>query len=188
MEGNQESAIDSQDPELRKEVFPYQDHAPETMDQSSDVAVPYNNYPVQPWSRSWYRSWTFRWRIGVLTVRTTASQQRVRQQEFHAFKHGKARSTRYSYLVSVDFRPAPSLLIARGISIQCQSQQDQRGFYEICPRLITFAIVPNDAEVFECVRNRDLAGLKLLFETGQAAPTDRTDELDSLLHVRNCLR
>lgn len=186
--GNQESATGLQDLDLRDDGLHHQKIPTETMDRSSEVVRRENsndNYIVQPWSHSWGRTWIFNWRIGVLIVHIIASHRRpsVRQQEFQAFEHCRAPLTRHSYLVSIDFQPAPSLLVTRGISIQCKSQQDQRGSYEICPRLVTFAIVPDDAEVFKCVLNRDLAGLKVLFEKGLAAPTDRDDDLWSLVHV-----
>ena len=185
---NQKSATNLQDPGFRDDVFYHQRPPTEDINQLSQVVRRANlndDLVVQSWSPSWRRTWILRWRIGVLIVhiKTFYCQSPVRQQEFQAFKHCRAPMTRYSYHVSIDFRPAPSLLISRGIFIRCKSQQDQRGFYEISPRLATFAIVPDDAEVFNCVINRDLAGLRVLFETGLAAPTDRTGNLDSLLHV-----
>ncbi|KAL8793251.1 MAG: hypothetical protein Q9195_004187 [Heterodermia aff. obscurata] len=186
--GNQESATGLQDSEFRDDVFYHQRPPTENMNQLPQVFRRANlndDHVVQAWSHSWRQTWIFRWRIGVLMVHITASycQSPVRQQEFQAFKHCRAPMTRYSYHVSVYFQPAPNLLIARGIFIRCKSQQDQRGSYEISPRLATFAIVPYDAEVFKFVRNRDLAGLRVLFETGLAAPTDRTEDSLSLLHV-----
>ena len=191
--GNQESATDLQDSEFRDDVFYHQRPPTENMNQLSQVFRRANlndDHAVQSWSHSWRQTWIFRWRIGVLIVHITASycQSPVRQQEFLAFNHCRAPMTRYSYHVSIDFQPAPSLIIARGISIRCKSQQDQRGSYGISPRLATFAIVPDDAEVFKCVLNRDLAGLRVLFETGLAAPTDRKEDLDSLLHVSEFYR
>ena len=186
--GNQEPAAGLQDSDFRDDDFSHQRPPNDNMIQLSQVFGRANlndDHVVQPWSHSWRRTWIFRWRIGVLVVHITASycQSPVRQQEFQAFKHCRAPMTRYSYHVSINFQPAPSHIIARGIFIRCKSQQDQRGFYEISPRLATFAIVPRDAEVFECVAIRDLAGLRVLFETGRAAPTDRTDDSCSLLHV-----
>ena len=186
--GNQESTTGLQNSEFQDDVFSHQSPPAENMNQSSQVFKRANlsdDHVVQSWSHSWRRTWIFRWRIGVLMVHITAfyCQSPVRQQGFQAFKHYRAPMTRYSYHVSIYFQPAPSLIIARGIFIRCKSQQDQRGFYEISPRLATFAIVPDDAEVFKCVENRDLAGLRILFETGLAAPTDRTDDSHSLLHV-----
>ncbi|KAL8737156.1 MAG: hypothetical protein Q9181_001974 [Wetmoreana brouardii] len=188
---NQTSTTGLQDPKLRGDVSDQQGPLTKTIDQLPGFVRRANssdNHVVQPWSHSWSRTWIFHWRIGVLIVHITAShrQSPVRQQEFQAFEHCRAPFTRHSYLVSIDFWPAPSLFIARGISIQCKSQQDQRGFYGMCPRLVTFAIVPDDAEVFNCVRNRDLAGLKMLFEAGIAAPTDRTAILDTLPHAACC--
>ena len=191
--GNQESATSLQDSESRDDVFYHQRHPTENMGQFPQVSRRANlndDHVVQSWSHSWRRTWIFRWRIGVLIVHITASYCRspVRQQEFQAFGPCRPPMTRYSYHVLIDFQPAPSLRTARGIFIRCKSQQDQRGFYEISPRLATFAIVPDDAEVVKCVTNRDLAGLRVLFETGLAAPTDRTEDSRSLLHVSELYR
>ena len=181
--GSQESATGLQDSEFRDDVFYHQRPPTDSINQSSQVLN--DDHVVQSWSHSWRRTWIFRWRIGVLIVHITASscQSPVRQKEFQAFKHCRAPMTRYSYHVSIAFQPAPSLIIARGIFIRCKSQQDQRGSYEISPRIATFAIIPKDAEAFKCVENRDLAGLRVLFETGLAAPTDRREDSYSLLHV-----
>lgn len=126
----------------------------------------------------WSRNWSFSWPVGVLTVYISASQSKS-PAEVRAFTG----SIRYSYSVSIYFRPALSRVLARGISFKYKSQQDQRGFYQRCPMLTTFAVVPDDAEVFKCVLNSDIEGLKALFRAGLAAPTDRNKSLCSLLHV-----
>ena len=137
------------------------------------------------WNRSWSRSWIFRWPIGVLIVTVSASQSRsrLRRRSYEAFKIMKPSSARHNYRVSLDFQPAPSLWVRRGLSMVCKSQQDQRGCYQICPMISTFAIVSKDAEVFQCVIKGDIPGLQYLFEARLAAPTDRTPNHVSLLHV-----
>ena len=147
-----------------------------TLSDSSAVGV---------WSQSWTRSWVYHWRIGVLIVTISASlfRSQHRRRDCQAFKIRKPSSTRYTYRVSLDFQPAPSLWFRRGISMVCESQQDQRGCYQICPMLSTFAVVPSHSEVFVCVRKRDIQGLQILFGAGLAAPTDRSPESWSLLHV-----
>ncbi|KAG6989773.1 amidase [Physcia stellaris] len=87
-----------------------------------------------------------------------------------------------SLLEGTDFRPSLSTILARGISVEYKSQQGHRGFYERCPMLTTFAIVPDNAEVFRCVNNGDIEALKTLFAAGLAAPTDRKGNMTSLLH------
>ena len=143
---------------------------------------------VGVWGQSWTRSWVFNWRIGVLTVTISASFSRSqhRRRDCQAFKIRKPSSTRHTYRVSLDFQPAPSLWVRRGISMVCESQQDQRGYYQICPMLSTFAIVPLESEVFVCVYERDIQGLQVLFGAGLAAPTDRAPESWSVLHVSAC--
>ena len=150
-----------------------------------DVGTLSDSGAVGVGSQSWTRSWTFNWRIGVLIVTISASSSRSqhRRRDCQAFNIHKPSSTRYTYRVSLDFRPAPSLWVRRGISMVCESQQDQRGYYQICPMLSTFAVVPLDSEVFVCVCERDIQGLQVLFGAGLAAPTDRHPDSWSLLHV-----
>ena len=172
-------------PELRNDTF-LPPHKPlgEVTGKSYDVITngkqsDDSDGPI--WTPMWRRNWSFRWPIGVLTVYISASRCKS-PAEVPAFS-GYDRSIRYSYSVSIDFRPALSTILARGISIKYQSQQDQRGFYQRCPMLTTFAIVPDDAESFRCVCDGDIKGLKALFNAGLAAPTDRKDSMCSLLSV-----
>ena len=65
----------------------------------------------------------------------------------------------------------------------CESRQDQRGYYQICPMMTNFAIIPDSAEVFSLIMDHDITGLQGLFEERLAAPTDRDDFGLSLLHV-----
>ena len=150
-----------------------------------DSGISTNSGVVGSWSRSWSCSWIFRWRIGVLKVRVSTSHSKpgFRQRTYPAYKTFKSSSTRYTHHVSIDFQPALSLLVTRGISITCETRQDQRGYYQMCPMISTFAIVPYEAKVFSLVRDRDIKGLQGLFEAGSAAPTDRDDRSWSLLHV-----
>ena len=140
---------------------------------------------VGVWSRSWSRSWVFNWRIGVLIVTVSASysRPRFRRRDCQAFKIRKPSLTLYTYRVSLFFQPAPGLWVRRGISMVCESQQDQRGYYQICPMISTFAVVPKFSNVFLRVVARDIPGLQDLFEAGLAAPTDRDPNSYSLLHV-----
>ena len=144
-----------------------------------------NRGVVGSWGRSWSRSWIFRWRIGVLIVTVSASQSRfrVRRRRYQAFKIMKPSSARYTYRVSLDFQPAQNLWVRRGLSMVCKSQQDHRGYHQICPMISTFAIVPHDAEAFSCVALADIPGLQYLFGARLAAPTDRDPEAVSLLLV-----
>lgn len=160
----------------------------ESMDHISGAVGLVNlsdNAVVKSWSRSWTRSWIFRWRIGVLivTVSTFHPRSRHRRRVCQAFKTFTSSSAKYNYRVSIDFQPAPSLLVTRGISMKCESRQDQRGYYQISPMIATFAIIPIDAEVFQLILKNDITGLQALFEARLAAPTDRSDHGLSLLHV-----
>ncbi|KAL9059796.1 MAG: hypothetical protein Q9206_001332 [Seirophora lacunosa] len=140
---------------------------------------------AQHWSRLWSRFWTFRWPIGVLRVHISTFHFKVsaRRNEYQAYEQCVSSIGRYAYRVSIDFLVAPSLLVARGINLKCENKQDHRGFYQICPMVSTFAVIPLDAEAFSCVKCNDVAGLQSLFENRLAAPTDRTEDGFSLLHV-----
>lgn len=179
------SRDDLQDQKLQRDAFHHQKSSSETEDRFSEIASPWIlgiGNAVQPWSQLWSQTWIFHWRIGVLIVNFRASQYQpsVRPESFGAFENSNVTLTRYLYVMSVDFRPASNFRIARGVSIRCSTKQDQRGSYQICPMISTFAY---ESEVFICVARRDLAGLKYLFSTGQATPTDRTERMDSPLHV-----
>ncbi len=150
-----------------------------------------NNLRVaRSWSRTWGQSWSFRWRIGVLRVEISAFQCNntpFGRKECQAFSIPKFPPKRHAYSVSIDFHPTPGLLMQRGLSFKCNRRQDQRGFYQICPMLSTFAVVPGDSDVFQCVRDNDIRGLQKPFAAGLGAPSDRTEGSWSLLHVRTCL-
>ncbi|KAL8849088.1 MAG: hypothetical protein Q9221_005932 [Calogaya cf. arnoldii] len=51
------------------------------------------------------------------------------------------------------------LIHFRGLELSVGSKSDQRGFYQICPFLSTFAIVPEDAEIFRFVRANKIEGI-----------------------------
>ena len=174
--------------ELQRDAFPHQKPSGETEERFSDISsgCNLNNVlAVQAWTQLWAQTFIFHWRMGELIVHVRKSQYQypVRPEGFQAFEGRKATFRRYSYVFLVEFRPTPSLRLSRGVSIRYSSRHNQRGFYQICPMITTFAIVPDESEVFNCVYNRDLAGLKVLFGTGNAAPTDRTEDMTSLLHV-----
>lgn len=149
------------------------------------LGAPSDNPVLDSWSRSWTRAWIFRWRIGVLivTVSTSHLKPQHRRRVCQAFKAFEPSSARYRYRISIDFQPTQSLLITRGISLICESRQDQRGYYQICPMIKTFAIVPNDSKVCSLICENDLTDLQGLFEARLAAPTDRLENSFSLLHV-----
>ncbi len=137
------------------------------------------------WSQSWSQRWIFRWRIGVLvvTVSTSYLRPRFRRRTCQAFKTLEPSSARYSYRVKIEFQPASRFLVTRGISVICESRQDQRGYYQISPMISTFATIPRNAKAFRCIEEDDISGLRYLFGARLAAPTDRNPDSFSLLHV-----
>lgn len=184
-ERDQKPGSGSNSAEFRNDAFvPRHDSLLEGTGKMSDVLTTReqrNDSDGPKWTLMWRRNWRFCWPVGALTVYISASRCRS-PAEFRAFADYNG-STRYSYSVSIHFQPALSTILARGISIKYKSQQDHRGFYERCPMLTTFAIVPRDAKVFRCVINGDIEALKALFAAGLAAPPDRRDNMGSLLHV-----
>lgn len=172
----------------RKKTFPYNGSFNDPWDQSFDVIESnirsYHNHSER-WIQSWSRTWTFRWRIGVLVVHISAFHIRpsIRRNKVQAFEQFVTSSARYAYRILIEFRAAPSLLVARGITLGCESKQDQRGYYQIHPSISTYAVVPRKAKVFNCVMHNDVAGLQRLFKDRLAAPTDRNNAHFSLLHV-----
>ena len=119
------------------------------------------------------RSWVFDWAIGKLWV--TVSTSVTKRKTSPVYRIGKTPVSRKAYRVTIDFQPAQSLVSLRGLTISVASTQDQRGYYQICPFLSTFAVVPNDAEVMLFAWDNDVEGLQDLFARRLAAPSDRDD-------------
>lgn len=186
---NQSPAASFHDADVPNDAFaPRPPHPVKTTNKLFSAVksvTPDSNHAVQKWNLLWRRTWTFRWPIGVTMIQVSLSRYRPpgTRRIFEAFVDPHSPVTRYSTYVSISFRPAPSLIIGRGISLTCKGQQDQRGFYQICPMLATFAVIPDDAEIFQCIERDDVDGLRVLFDAGLAAPTDRDVSHRSLLHV-----
>lgn len=188
IKGSQESFTNAETCDTQDDDLPPCDNTIGNMDRicsGVSLEAQSNRGVLGSRSRSWSKSWSFRWRIGVLIVTVSASQSRsrLRRRSCQAFKITKPSSARQTYRVSLGFQPASSVWVRRGISMVCESKQDQRGYYQICPKISTFAIVSRDADVFMCVMRGDISGLQCLFEAQLAAPTDRDLDSISLLHV-----
>ena len=146
----------------------------------------YQSRPRGLHHQKWSCSWTFHWRIGKLRViiSTTVTKRR----ESPDYRVGGFVSPQKSYKVTVQFIPAQSLIQLRGVELSVANRQDQRGYYQICPLLSTFAVVPSDAEVFRLVKDNNIEGIQNLFQKRLAAPSDRNESGETLLMVPSLLR
>lgn len=131
--------------------------------------------------RKWTRTWTFEWAIG--TLRVSVSTSVTRQKISPDYRAGRMPPPQKSYQISIEFVPAPALIQLRGLRLSIENKRDQRGFYQICPLISTFAIVPDDAEVIKFVKENDVEAIQLLFLRGLAAPNDRDPSGRTLIMV-----
>ena len=131
----------------------------------------YQNRPRGLHHQKWSCSWTFDWRIG--TLRVIISKTVTKRRESPDYRVSGFVSPPKSYQVTVQFIPAQSLIQLRGLELSVANRQDQRGYYQICPLLSTFAVVPDDAEVFRLVKDNNVEGIQNLFQKRLAAPSDR---------------
>ena len=119
------------------------------------------------------RSWVFRWAIGKLWV--TLSTSVAKRTTSPVYREGKTLVSQEAYRVTIEFQPAQSLILMRGLSMSVASTPDQRGYSQICPLLSTFAVVPFYAEVMDFAESNNVEGLQDLFARRLAAPSDRDE-------------
>ncbi len=130
------------------------------------------SHPQSRQYQKWSYSWVFYWRIGMLRV--TISTSVTKRNMSPDYRAGGYLSPEKSVRVNIQFVPAQRLIQCRGLEMSVATKSDQRGFYQICPFISTFAVVPWDADVFEFVRANDVKGIQDLFQRGLAAPSDRS--------------
>ena len=141
----------------------------------------YRSQPKRQFHREWTRSWFFQWAIGTLRVSVSTSAKR--QNISPDYRTGGIPPPQKSYRITIEFMLARALIQLRGLQLFVENTRDQRGFYQICPLMSTFAIVPNDAEVMNFVRENDVESIQDLFQRGLAAPSDRNSDGRTLLMV-----
>lgn len=126
-------------------------------------------------------SWTFCWRIGKLrvTISTTVTKRKISPD----YRSSGCTSPKKACCVKIEFIPALTLVLRRGLHLSVENTRDQRGYYQICPFLSTFAIVPYDAEVWRFISENNVEGIQILFQKGFAAPNDRDEQGRTLLMV-----
>ncbi|KAL8757874.1 MAG: hypothetical protein Q9199_001902 [Rusavskia elegans] len=140
----------------------------------STIASGISNYQNQPkgqYYKKWSYSWRFRWKIG--TLRVTISTSVTKRKISPDYRSGGFSSPQKLYRVTIQFVPALSLIQLGGLNLSVANTQDQRGYYQICPFLSTFAVVPDDAKILEFTEDNDIEGIQDLFQRGLAAPSDR---------------
>lgn len=131
----------------------------------------------------WSRTWTYRWSIGFLCVRIYTSRTRSKDgATSQAFGCSTSAWSEEVYHLSISFLPAHRIL-SKGMSLTTGSRSDQSGYYLMCPEITTFAIVPDDSEVFSLVNEGNIEGLKRLFVGKLASPTDRRRDGSTVLLV-----
>ena len=146
--------------------------------ESSAVAERTNSFFIRR-SKHQMRSKAFKWAIGTLRV-TITSTHTISNVSYV----GENLQSRGSYRIAIEFQPAEYLIVSRGFTLIIAHTQDQRGYYQVCPLLGTFAVVPIDADVMLFAEVNDVAGLQLLFQKGLAAPSDRDERGGTPLMVR----
>ncbi|KAL8884191.1 MAG: hypothetical protein Q9215_007709 [Flavoplaca cf. flavocitrina] len=134
----------------------------------------HQNQPKSRLYKRWNYSWSFHWTIGTLYV--TISTSVTKRSKSPDYSISGFVPPQKACRVSVTFTPAICLNQFRGLQLSVANTRDQRGFYQICPFLSTFAVVPKDAEVMLCARSNNVEGLQSLFQRGLAAPSDRDDD------------
>ncbi|KAL8809799.1 MAG: hypothetical protein Q9200_003101 [Gallowayella weberi] len=131
-----------------------------------------DSFPVRR-SKHWRRSHLIKWAIG--TLRVTVSSTHTISNVSYA---GDTLQPQTDYQIKIEFQPAQFLIALRGLTLCLAHTQDQSGYYQVCPLLATFAIVPTNADVMKFAWRNDVAGLQYLFERRLAAPSDRFENDD----------
>jgi hypothetical protein len=85
--------------------------------------------------------------------------------------------------VSVQFQPSLAILSRCGISMLFSTGPDHRGYHPICPSIRVFGVITYDSPCVIAIWTRDIPALQVLFENGEARPSDQTSDGKTLLHV-----
>lgn len=127
--------------------------------------------------------WKLRLPIGVFWAAVAVRTKRKTNVAVEAYKIQKQPFSR-TYRMTITFVPLQNPIKIKGVEMVYKIKQDHLSTYpEICPTIIPFNIVPDDADVFECVRRRDVDGLKTLLQERRASPSDRDSLGATPLHV-----
>jgi hypothetical protein len=137
--------------------------------------------PANP--QFWYmtskyrRSWTFRWKIGVLTMslytttgRISGSLEREIQTE-----------------ITFRFMPSQVLMQLPGVEMLHRIGPDVRGFHQIAPAICVFSVVSREHPIFDAIWDGDLVQVQELLATGKNMLRIQTGDGITLLHVSQFL-
>ncbi|KAF1849195.1 uncharacterized protein K460DRAFT_428656 [Cucurbitaria berberidis CBS 394.84] len=69
--------------------------------------------------------------------------------------------------ISLHFRPRQNLIPLRGLSLFWTTAPDHQGFYQICPSIATFPVIPDDHGALLCIRDGDLPRFRRLLVAGE---------------------
>ena len=139
--------------------------------------------PVKDWmpsrrTRETSATWTYWRRLGWMGI------IRIEINRHSTFVMG--RYTTYTTF-RVRFWPSWRLAGRRCIALKYTTEPSSGAYYQLAPSIATFSIIPLDAEVWHCIHNGDVPGLRHLFSSGLAAPNDQDEKGRTLLHVRHAL-
>jgi hypothetical protein len=119
------------------------------------------------------RSWTFRWRIGVLRIDICTTTRRI----FGSPK-GEIRTE-----LNFCFTPSQVLMQLPGLEMFHRIGPDERGFNQLASGICVFPIVADDHPIFRAVSRGDLMQLQRLLATGEGKLRMQSEDGWSLLHV-----
>ncbi|KAF2805806.1 uncharacterized protein BDZ99DRAFT_479839 [Mytilinidion resinicola] len=86
-----------------------------------------------------------------------------------------------TYDITVHLWPS-WFLLRRSVSLRYSTEPNNLGYYQICPVVVTYPIIADDAPVWNAVKNGDVSFLSHLFSNGLASPHDQDDGGYTLLH------
>ncbi|KAI2603675.1 hypothetical protein GGR54DRAFT_457379 [Hypoxylon sp. NC1633] len=110
-------------------------------------------------------------RLRWVTIRVCVAGLRRRQTDIHDSD---------SYF-SIDIEVLPRRLVSFGLALSYTSAPDDGGYYSICPRLLTFGMLADDAPVWDVIRRDDVDTLRRMIRTREINLRDCDMEGDSLL-------
>lgn len=86
------------------------------------------------------------------------------------------------FRLKITFIPRAWIFL-RGFSAMYSSGPNGHGYYDICPSILTFRIIPNDSPIWSPFEDDDVPGLKKLLNEGHLTLRDRCISGFTLLHV-----
>jgi hypothetical protein len=75
------------------------------------------------------------------------------------------------------------ILVSFTVAFYYITGANNRDYYQMCPMIATYPVIPNDAPVWDALRNGGQTSLIPLFSSGLASQNDQSQDGSSLLHV-----